>query len=255
MNSCHCSERQKSEFSKALGMVTLKPAQKLSAIFNSLISRSDSGIDFVLRMPAGIFFGILAFNVTRGIVMFVLQWSTLEIEFKPLRLAALLANAVFLFTLLSLTVLRSKPIRSYTTLSTGLMAVFGSCLPLMLTLLPPPELPPIVTVISIAAIGVGCGLAIWSAFWLGRSFSVAPQARQLVIGGAYAVVRHPLYLCEELAVLGAMLAYFSPLAVAIVAIHWAVQLRRMEYEEQILSATFPQYAEYAAAVPRLIPRW
>jgi protein-S-isoprenylcysteine O-methyltransferase Ste14 len=253
MNPCHWTEGQKSEFSKAPGMVTFKPAQRLSAIFNSFVSRSGS--DFVLRLPLVIFFGLLAFNVSRNIVMFVVQWSTLEMEFKGLTLAALLANALFLFTLFSLTVLRSKPIQSQTTLNARLMAVLGTCLPLSLAMLPAPELPPIATVISIAAIGIGCGLAIWTAFWLGRSFSVAPQARQLVIGGAYAVVRHPLYLCEELAVLGAMLAHFSPMAVAIVAIHWAFQLRRMEYEEQLLSATFPEYAEYAAAVPRLIPRW
>jgi protein-S-isoprenylcysteine O-methyltransferase Ste14 len=255
INPCHWTESQKSEFSKAQGMVTFKPAQRLSATFNSFISRSNSGIDFIFRMPAAIFFAFLAFNISRRIAMFLLEWSSPEIEFKWLTLAALLANALFLFTLLSLTLLRSKPIQSYTTLNTRLMAVLGTCLPLSLTLLPAPELPPIVTVISIAAIGIGCGLAIWTAFWLGRSFSVAPQARRLVIGGAYAVVRHPLYLCEELAVLGAMLASFSPMAVAIVAIHWAFQLRRMEYEEQLLSATFPEYAKYAATVPRLIPRW
>ena len=40
-----------------------------------------------------------------------------------------------------------------------------------------------------------------------------------------------------------------------VAIHWAFLLRRIDYEEQILRAAFPEYAAYAAAVPRLIPRW
>jgi protein-S-isoprenylcysteine O-methyltransferase Ste14 len=236
-------------------MVTLRPAQQLLAALNSLISRSSFGIDSIFRIPLAMFYAFLAFNVGRGLVLFVLQWPDLEIPFKPLRFAALLANAIFLFTLLSLTVLRSKPIQSFTTLNARLMAVLGTCLPLSLSMLPLPELPPIVTVISIAMIGLGCGLAIWTAFWLGRSFSIAPQARQLVIGGAYSVVRHPLYLCEELAVLGVMLACFSPLAVAIVGIHWAFQLKRMEYEERLLTATFPEYAEYAATVPRLIPRW
>src|ERR1700730_13775196 len=32
-------------------MVTFRPAQKLSAIFNSLISRSSFGTDFIFRMP------------------------------------------------------------------------------------------------------------------------------------------------------------------------------------------------------------
>jgi protein-S-isoprenylcysteine O-methyltransferase Ste14 len=235
-------------------MVAFKPVQKLLATFNSVMARSSFGIDVIFRMPSAIFFGLLAFSVVRGLIAFILQWSTLDIPYKPLRFASILANALFLFTLLSLTVLRSKPVKGSTTLSARLMAILGTCLPLSLGLLPLADIPPIVTLISIVMIGSGCGLAIWSAFWLGRSFSVAPQARQLVVGGAYAVVRHPLYLCEEVAVLGTMLACFSTVAVAIVVIHWSFQLKRMELEEQILGATFPEYADYAAAVPRLIPR-
>ncbi len=236
-------------------MVAFKPVQKLLAMLNSVMARSSFGIDAIFRMPSAIFFGLLAFSVVRNLVVFILQWSTLDIPYKPLRFASILANALFLFTLLSLTVLRSRPVKSSMTLSARLMAIIGTCLPLSLGLLPLADLPPAVTLISIVLIGSGCGLAIWTAFWLGRSFSLAPQARQLVVGGAYSVVRHPLYLCEELAVLGAMLACFSTVAVAIVVIHWSLQLKRMEFEEQVLTATFPEYASYAATVPRLIPRW
>jgi protein-S-isoprenylcysteine O-methyltransferase Ste14 len=230
-------------------------AHKLSATFNDLIARSSFGLDAVLRMPLAIFYGVLAFSVSRALVVFVVEWPTLDVPFKGLRFASLVANAVFLFTLLSLTVLRSKPLRSLPSMNARLMAVLGTALPLMVSVVPSPELPPAVTVISIITIGVGCGLAIYTAFWLGRSFSIAPQARALVVSGAYSIVRHPLYLCEEIAVLGVMLGHFSPVAVAIVAIHWGFQLRRIDYEEQILRETFPDYAAYAAAVPRLIPRW
>lgn len=229
--------------------------QKLMPLLDHLTARTSFGLDAIFRMPLAVFYGVLAFSVSRSLVMFVLEWPDLDVPFKPLRFAAILANAVFVFTLLSLTVLRSKPIRSFTTVQARLMAVLGTSLPLLLGTLPSPELPPVATVISILAISLGCGLAIWTALWLGRSFSIAPQARQLVVAGAYSVVRHPLYLCEELAVLGALLACFSPLAVAIVCIHWAFQLRRMDYEEQILRETFPEYARYAARVPRLIPRF
>lgn len=233
----------------------LERAHRLLATFNDLTARSQLGRDLVQRLPLTIFYGVLAFSVGRGLVSFVLEWPTLDVPFKGLRFASLLANAVFLFTLLTLTMLRSKPVRSSATANARLMAVLGTALPLMLSVLPMPGLPPLVTVMSIVTIGVGCGLAIYTAFWLGRSFSIAPQARQLVVGGAYAIVRHPLYLCEEIAVIGAMLGRFSPMAVAIVAIHWAFQLRRIDYEEQILRETFPEYAQYAATVPRLIPRW
>jgi protein-S-isoprenylcysteine O-methyltransferase Ste14 len=230
-------------------------AHQLSATFNDLFARSSFGLDTVLRMPLAIFYGVLAFGVCRTLVMFIVEWPTLDIPFKGLHFASLLANTVFLFTLFSLTVLRSKPLRSLPSMRARLMAVLGTTLPLMLSVGPALELPPAVTVVSIITIGVGCGLAIYTAFWLGRSFSIAPQARALVVSGAYSIVRHPLYLCEEVAVLGVMLGHFSPMAVAIVAVHWAFQLRRIDYEEQILRGAFPEYAAYAAAVPRLIPRW
>ena len=229
--------------------------QKLSATLRDLTARSSFGIDAVLRMPLAIFYGVLAFSVGRALVVFVMQWPTLDIPYKGLRLASLLANAVFLFTLLSLTVLRSKPIRTFPSMNARVMAVLGLALPLGLSVLPEPDLPPVVTVASIITIGIGCALSIYTASWLGRSFSIAPQARQLVVGGAYSIVRHPLYLCEEIAVVGAMLGHLSAMAVAIVAIHWAFQLRRIDYEERILRDTFPEYAQYAATVPRLIPRW
>jgi protein-S-isoprenylcysteine O-methyltransferase Ste14 len=230
-------------------------AHKLSAAFNKLIAGSSFGLDAVLRMPLAIFYGVLALSVSRALVVFALEWRTLDVPFKELRFASLLANAVFLFTLLSLTVLRSKPVRSFPSMNARMLAVLGLALPLVLSVLPEPDLSPAVRVISIITIGIGCALSIYTALWLGRSFSIAPQARQLVVGGAYSIVRHPLYLCEEIAVLGAMLGHFSPTAVAIVAIHWAFQLRRIDYEEQILRETFPEYAQYAATVPRLIPRW
>jgi protein-S-isoprenylcysteine O-methyltransferase Ste14 len=230
-------------------------AYKLPATFNKLIARSSFGLDILLRVPLAIFYGVLAWSLSRAVVVFVLEWPTLDIPFKGLRFASLLATAVFVVTLLSLTVLRSKPVRSFPSFNARVMAVLGLALPLLLSVLPQPDLPPAMIAVSIITIAVGSGLSMYTAFWLGRSFSIAPQARQLVVGGAYSIVRHPLYLCEEIAVLGAMLGRFSPMAVAIVAIHWAFQLRRIDYEEQILRETFPEYAQYAATVPRLIPRW
>ena len=233
----------------------LAHVQKLSATLRDLAARSSFGTDAVLRMPLAIFYGVLAFSVGRALVAFVMQWPTLDIPYKGLRFASLLANAVFLFTLLSLTVLRSRPIRTFPNMNARVMAVLGLALPLVLSVLPEPDLPPAVTVVSIITIAIGCALSIYTASWLGRSFSIAPQARQLVVGGAYSIIRHPLYLCEEIAVVGAMLGHLSAMAVAIVAIHWAFQLRRIDDEERILRDTFPVYAQYAATVPRLIPRW
>jgi len=89
--------------------------------------------------------------------------------------------------------------------------------------------------------------------WLGRAFSIMPEARRLVTHGPYRVVRHPLYICEEVAVIGVFIQVLSPLAVFIFIMHAVFQVRRMLNEETVLEGTFPEYADYARRTPRLIP--
>ena len=53
---------------------------------------------------------------------------------------------------------------------------------------------------------------------LGRSFSINAEARRLVTEGPYAVIRHPLYLAEQIALIGVFIEFFSlPAALLIVA--------------------------------------
>ena len=80
-----------------------------------------------------------------------------------------------------------------------------------------------------------------------------PQARRLVTRGPYGIVRHPLYLAEEIAVIGVTGLYVSPAALAIVAVHWFFQLRRMANEEKVLLATFRNYSVYAETTPKFFP--
>jgi protein-S-isoprenylcysteine O-methyltransferase Ste14 len=88
---------------------------------------------------------------------------------------------------------------------------------------------------------------------LGHNFSIVPQARRLVRAGPYAVVRHPLYLAEEVALLGVLVEFFSPLALAIFLTHGVLQIWRMLFEERLLRRTFPDFEDYARSTPRLIP--
>ena len=48
-------------------------------------------------------------------------------------------------------------------------------------------------------------LAVLTLSFLGRSFSVMPEARRLVTDGPYGLVRHPLYVCEILGLLAILL--------------------------------------------------
>ena len=74
--------------------------------------------------------------------------------------------------------------------------------------------------------------------WLGKSFSILAEARRLVTEGPYRIVRHPLYLCEGVALVGVTLQVLSPLAVLIAIAVVMVQCRRMINEEAILKAGF-----------------
>jgi protein-S-isoprenylcysteine O-methyltransferase Ste14 len=89
---------------------------------------------------------------------------------------------------------------------------------------------------------------------LGRSFSIMAEARALVTDGPYALVRHPLYLVEEIGIIGAFIQVASWPAAALFVVHFAFQLQRMRNEERVLRHAFPRdYRAYAARTARFIP--
>lgn len=171
-----------------------------------------------------------------------------------LEVAAHLASLSFVLLVIWLTVARLKPHGTSEAWEPRFSALAGTLFPLLLIALPLPTAPPTARIAGLVAIACGWALSVYVLAWLGRSFSVMPQARRLVASGPYAIVRHPLYLTEEIAFLGLVLMYFTPAALAIAAVHWAFQLRRMINEEKVLLAAFPEYAAYAARTPRIIPQ-
>jgi len=79
------------------------------------------------------------------------------------------------------------------------------------------------------------------------------EARKLVTDGPYARIRHPLYLGEAISIVGLMLQYLSPVAVAIVGVQLSFQLLRMKNEELILTRIYPEYDAYKSRTARLLP--
>ena len=79
--------------------------------------------------------------------------------------------------------------------------------------------------------------------------------RELATTGPYAYTRNPLYLGSTLIAAGFVVAARNPwIAVAALFMFLAIYLPVIKAEETYLRSAFPGYADYAAHVPRLLPR-
>ena len=170
-----------------------------------------------------------------------------------LDLGSQLASMVFLGLQIVLFLIRRLPIEKAQGWFPRFGALVGSNLQLLFLTLPRSHPGTSLEVLSTLLVLVGTSAAIYVAFHLGRAFSVLPQARHLVTSGPYRVVRHPLYLAEQIATWGVMLQFMQPWSILITIASFAAQFPRMHYEEQVLGSAFPSYANYAAHTRRLIP--
>lgn len=153
-----------------------------------------------------------------------------------------------------LTLIRSQPVAKARGLLPRLTALLAVMLLFLLPLLPRLDPAPTWLLFLSAALAfTGNALALLVLNRLGRSFSIMSEARRLVTDGPYRVVRHPLYLCEGIAILGIFLPYWGWPAALLFFTQIAVQLLRLRNEEQVLREAFSEYADYARRTARLIP--
>jgi protein-S-isoprenylcysteine O-methyltransferase Ste14 len=114
---------------------------------------------------------------------------------------------------------------------------------------PPAALGDVSVVFSIVAFSG----ALWSLAYLRRSLSIIPEARRLATGGPYRIVRHPLYLFEITAALGALAAGPGVISTASFVVFVGMQMVRARFEERLLASAFPEYTDYARRTRRLVP--
>jgi protein-S-isoprenylcysteine O-methyltransferase Ste14 len=100
---------------------------------------------------------------------------------------------------------------------------------------------------------VGTCWAVWSVWFLGRSISVIAQAREVVDGGPYRLVRHPLYVGELTSALGVAIVVGTVWAFCAWAVLCILQAYRALLEEQVLLAVLPGYRSYRARTAALLP--
>lgn len=218
--------------------------------------RSIELADLLGRVGIVIYFGWGAIGKIMAVVRMIADWPVHADMQQHLALTSQLASLGLTLAMVGLTVFRFKPARRAEGIESRFSALGGAFLLLALLFVPDTiEVPQWLQVAGLMVATVGCAASIWVIRWLGRSFSIMAEARNLVTGGPYSLIRHPLYLTEEIAVVGFAMLHLSPMAIVILVLHWVLQLRRMHNEEQVLTAAFPEYANYAATTPRLIPHF
>ncbi|MFT2212895.1 methyltransferase family protein [Rhizobium giardinii] len=165
-----------------------------------------------------------------------------------------LASVLFLGMICVVTITRVPPIRSAESLEGYLTAMAGTfILAALVGYLPPADIPINTRLIGLALTTIGLLASAYVLLFLGRAFSIMPDARVLVASGPYAIVRHPLYLTEQIAIVGFIILNLSIWSVLLGVVQLLLQLRRMVNEERVLRAAFPEYEAYAATVPRIVP--
>ena len=83
---------------------------------------------------------------------------------------------------------------------------------------------------------------------LGNSFSLAPQAAQLVTHGIYSRIRNPIYLFGAFVFSGLFLFLERPLLLLLLVPVLILQISRARAEARVLEAHFgDQYRQYKAA--------
>jgi hypothetical protein len=149
----------------------------------------------------------------------------------PIVLHELLTSACFLF--------RGKPKAKLAGMGPRIAAYGGSFLiPVLMTAMASryPGWLRLSQSTTLQAVGLlawlaGIPLMLFCLWNLRRSFSIEPQARQLVTGGFYRFARHPIYAGYILQYFGIWLAHLNlVLGIALFA-WWALIMIRVQYEE------------------------
>ena len=211
--------------------------------------------DLLIRFALGLSF---AFSAGVCLRSFAVEFQAMDISSsQPHEIGHVLSVlAIGLYTLMiaCLYVVRLKPVSKFAGAIPCAAAISGGFLMSALLLFSPrDDLPLWAKVLASFLVIIGNLFTVAILLRLGRSFSILPEGRQLVTHGPYAVVRHPLYLAEAVATLGAVINFLSPWTLLLVGLQFTLQIVRIHYEEKVMKETFPEYHDYAKRTWRLIP--
>jgi len=217
-------------------------------------ARASKTFDVVAALPLVIWFGYGALQVRPSLAHDVSLISAGQgTVFVWAQLFALSAAAAFDLLLMWMLLVRDKARAKAQGILPRLFGFVGTFLGVGILQLPVAALSPTMQLLAALVTGIGSLGSFVVLWWLGKSFSIMPEARTLVTGGPYALARHPLYTAEMISVIGAAMQFAQPWA-SLIALGVAVLLAvRSHYEEQVLAAAYPEYGAYRARTARFIP--
>lgn len=103
----------------------------------------------------------------------------------------------------------------------------------------------------------GIFLAVLSIYIIGiNNFNITPTVKQnseLITSGPYRIIRHPMYVAQLIAVLPLIVDYFSWFRIIAFVLLLIILLLKIEFEESLLKAHFPNYHAYMEKTKKLIP--
>jgi protein-S-isoprenylcysteine O-methyltransferase Ste14 len=198
----------------------------------------------MMQLSGGMWFMLLA------LLLAIKMGASLTDPWPSLLSSFCLASFYMLVALLIMT--RSPAKAQADGLPPRIAAFVGSYLPWTITFFAKTDqaLP---NLVSTGCVLIGMIMMLVTIRHLGLAFSLVPQARSVVQTGPYRWIKHPLYLSEEIAIVGVVLLYLNPVTVILLILHIGLQVCRILYEEDLLRRNFPEYSSYEASRWRLIP--
>jgi protein-S-isoprenylcysteine O-methyltransferase Ste14 len=94
---------------------------------------------------------------------------------------------------------------------------------------------------------IGLALLLTARLQLGRSFSVAAQAKKVVTTGLYSRIRNPIYVFSAMFLGGVAIVIGHPMLLLLLCVLVPLQIVRARKESQVLEAAFgEEYVRYKA---------
>lgn len=210
--------------------------------------------DFAMALPLILWFGFGGWHDAQNILPHIRRVTAgAEDVIGAMQLIALVASAVFCGLLIAMLMMRTVPLARAAGVMPRFLAITGTFIGNGYLYLQPVALQLWLQTLVVALIIIAATLGAFVIFWLGRSFSVMAEARNLVTSGPFSVVRHPLYGAEVIGSVAMLIQYFGWAALGLFLAFVATQVARTVFEEQILSETFEDYRDYKSRTARFIP--